>query len=50
MFDYCGARVVTSELLLESQAPNQIAHLETARAIGRNIFSASEQCKVAEAA
>jgi NAD(P)H dehydrogenase (quinone) len=50
IFDYCGACVATSELLLDSQAPNQSAHLETARAIGRNIFSAPEQCKVAEAA
>jgi NAD(P)H dehydrogenase (quinone) len=50
IFDYCGACVVTSELMLNSQTPNQIAQLEAAHAIGRNLFRASEQCKVAEAA
>lgn len=50
IFDYCGACVVTSEFLLNSQAPNHIAHLETARAIGRDLFDAAERCKAAEAA
>lgn len=50
IFDYCGACVVTSELLLNSQMPNQITHLETARAMGRGLFDATERCKVAEAA
>lgn len=50
IFDYCGACVMTSELLLNSQLPNQTAHLDTARAIGRDLFSSSERCKVAEAA
>jgi NAD(P)H dehydrogenase (quinone) len=50
IFDYCGACVVTSELMLGSQTPDQAAHFDAALAIGRNIFSASEQSRVAEAA
>jgi NAD(P)H dehydrogenase (quinone) len=47
IFDYCGACVVTSKLMLDSQAPDQTMHLDAARAIGRNLFNASEQCKAA---
>ena len=50
IFDYCGARVVTSELLLESETQNPASHLDTARAIGRNLFSASQRCETADAA
>jgi len=50
IFDYCGACVVTSEFLLDSQAATQTAHLEIARAIGRDLFDAAGRCKVAEAA
>lgn len=38
IFDYCGARVVTSELLLGSDAADIALHFETARAIGRDLF------------
>ncbi|XXY52095.1 NAD(P)H-dependent oxidoreductase [Sorangium sp. So ce269] len=40
IFDYCGARVVTSELLHESETQAPASHLAAARAIGRNLFSA----------
>jgi NAD(P)H dehydrogenase (quinone) len=39
IFDYCGAPVVTSELLLESDDEDQTVNLEAARAIGRQIFT-----------
>ncbi|MFC4819885.1 NAD(P)H-dependent oxidoreductase [Dokdonella ginsengisoli] len=47
IFDYCGARVVTSELLLES--PDRIApsRLDAAQAIGRGLFTAPPQRAVA---
>jgi NAD(P)H dehydrogenase (quinone) len=38
IFDYCGARVVTSELLLGSEAEDMALHLETAHRIGRDLF------------
>lgn len=50
IFDYCGARVVTSELLLGSETQDPNPHLEAARAIGRNLFHASGQCETANAA
>ena len=39
IFDYCGARVVTSELLLDSQGQDQASSLYAARAIGRDLFN-----------
>ncbi|MGK9052400.1 NAD(P)H-dependent oxidoreductase [Neorhizobium petrolearium] len=42
IFDYCGARVVTSELLLEQDSRNSDAPPETARTIGCNLFNASK--------
>jgi NAD(P)H dehydrogenase (quinone) len=39
IFDYCGAPVMTSELLLESDGEGQAANLEAAEAIGRKIFA-----------
>lgn len=39
IFDYCGAPVVTSQLLLESDGEDQTANLEAAEAIGRKIFA-----------
>lgn len=50
VFDYCGAHVVTSELLLDSETQDPAAHLQTARAIGRDLFAAPGRCEVAEAA
>lgn len=47
IFDYCGACVVTSKLMLDSQASDQTSHLDAARIIGRNLFNATEQCKAA---
>lgn len=41
IFDYCGARVVTSELLLLSDAQFPDSHFDAARRIGSSIFSDS---------
>jgi NAD(P)H dehydrogenase (quinone) len=49
IFDYCGARVVTSELLLGSEAADVALHLEAARTIGRDLFKARAE-QVTEAA
>ena len=38
IFDYCGARVMTSELLLDSESGGAQAHLEKARALGEGLF------------
>ncbi|WP_437938148.1 NAD(P)H-dependent oxidoreductase [Sorangium sp. So ce341] len=43
IFDYCGARVVTSELLFDSETQDPAAHLAAARAIGRDLFEASKR-------
>ena len=43
IFDYCGAQVMTSELLLDSESGGAQAHLETAKAVGRGLFEASIQ-------
>jgi NAD(P)H dehydrogenase (quinone) len=42
IFDYCGARVVTSELLFDSETQDPALHLDAARALGRNLFSEGE--------
>lgn len=39
IFDYCGATVKTSELMVPTDAAHAEAHLETARKIGSRIFS-----------
>lgn len=41
IFDYCGAQVMTSELLLESETQDPQVHLELARQLGRSLFSAT---------
>ncbi|AZO65467.1 NAD(P)H-dependent oxidoreductase [Mesorhizobium mediterraneum] len=41
IFDYCGASVVTSELLLGSETQDPASHFSAARAIGGNLFKAS---------
>ncbi|AFJ55750.1 NAD(P)H-dependent oxidoreductase [Pseudomonas fluorescens] len=38
IFDYCGARVLTSELLLDSESGTAQAHLHKARAVGQGLF------------
>ena len=40
IFGYCGARVATSEFLLESDRPDRTVQLEAARDLGRGLFSA----------
>ncbi|MFJ7792718.1 NAD(P)H-dependent oxidoreductase [Pseudomonas sp. NPDC096950] len=42
IFEYCGARVVTSELLLDSETQAPQVHLKTARTLGRKLFKSSE--------
>lgn len=39
IFDYCGARVLTSELLLASDAGFPQVHLDTAHALGQRVFA-----------
>ncbi|MGI6246847.1 MAG: NAD(P)H-dependent oxidoreductase [Pseudochelatococcus sp.] len=39
IFDYCGATVVTSEVLPTSEPGFPAGHLETARRIGRKLFA-----------
>lgn len=39
IFDYCGAQVATSELLLLPEGQDPASHLKTARTIGERIFS-----------
>lgn len=50
IFDYCGACVVTSELLLDSHTQDSALHLEAARGIGRDLFHAAMRCDAAAAA
>jgi len=38
IFDYCGAHVLTSALLLESESGGAQAHLDTANALGHGLF------------
>lgn len=47
IFDYCGACVVTSQLLLESETQDPTVHLGVARALGRDLFTTSQRCKMA---
>ncbi|QSI31103.1 flavodoxin family protein [Variovorax sp. RKNM96] len=39
IFDFCGARVVTSEFLLDVNGQGGAAHIVTARALGSNAFA-----------
>lgn len=47
IFDYCGAPVITSELLLPTETGDMSPHLETARSLGRNLFSTSRESEAA---
>ncbi|MCD9030234.1 NAD(P)H-dependent oxidoreductase [Luteimonas sp. Y-2-2-4F] len=47
IFDYCGARAETSELLLDSETGDAAAGLETAHALGRRLFAASSRREAA---
>ena len=48
IFDYCGASVVKSELLFESEIQEPTVHLEAAWVIGRNLFGASRRSDAAQ--
>ena len=50
IFDYCGARVVTSELLLQSETQSPASNLDAARAVGRGLFDARRRSETANAA
>ncbi len=43
IFDYCGARVATSELLLDAHTGDPAAHLEAAHRLGREIVEAIDR-------
>ncbi|YBV94499.1 NAD(P)H-dependent oxidoreductase (plasmid) [Phyllobacteriaceae bacterium JZ32] len=47
IFDYCGAPVVTSELLLPSETGDMSPNLDTARTIGSSLFRASQRNQAA---
>ncbi|CAD5110487.1 NAD(P)H-dependent oxidoreductase [Zestomonas carbonaria] len=49
IFDYCGARVVTSEIMFESETRDPGVHLNAARDIGLDLFAAARRCEAAEA-
>ena len=42
IFDYCGAQVVTSELLLDSESGTAQEHLKTAQKLGQQLFTQVE--------
>jgi NAD(P)H dehydrogenase (quinone) len=44
IFGYCGAPVVTSELLTGLEAQNVSSHLKTAHRIGRNLYRQAVGC------
>ncbi|XXX77374.1 NAD(P)H-dependent oxidoreductase [Sorangium sp. So ce134] len=50
IFDYCGARVVTSELLVDSETQEPASHLAAARVIGLDLFDASARREASDAA
>ncbi|QND52365.1 NAD(P)H-dependent oxidoreductase [Phyllobacterium sp. 628] len=50
IFDYCGAQVITSELLFETETQAPVSCLEKAREIGRTLFDESRHCAAADAA
>ncbi|MBB3312898.1 NAD(P)H dehydrogenase (quinone) [Rhizobium sp. BK196] len=50
IFDYCGAHVVTSELLLDSDAGGACKHVEVAYRIGRGISNVRDHSATGSAA
>lgn len=50
IFDYCGAQVVTSEILFDSHVPDSTSGLDTAQAVGHRLFTASKPCETTDAA
>ncbi|MBV7483927.1 NAD(P)H-dependent oxidoreductase [Bordetella sp. BOR01] len=49
IFDYCGARVKVSELLLDSETADPAATLQAARRIGQRVSAGSAACERAAA-
>lgn len=49
IFDYCGATVVTSELLLDSESRDPMRHLNAARAIGRSLYETTHEQQAEQA-
>jgi NAD(P)H dehydrogenase (quinone) len=47
IFDYCGARVVRSELLLGSDTQDPASRLDAARVLGRDLFTAPGRAEAA---
>lgn len=43
IFGYCGAQVMTTERLLESETLDPKLHLQTAHALGQRLFSTTEE-------
>ncbi|MFW9266007.1 NAD(P)H-dependent oxidoreductase [Pseudomonas sp. NR3] len=43
IFDYCGAHVVSSDRLLESESLDPKLHLQTAEALGQRLFSTTDE-------
>ncbi len=50
IFEYCGARVLTSELLVPAGSDDAGRHLDTAFGLGRSLFRTRPQDGVADAA
>lgn len=50
IFDYCGARVVTSELLVPSSPESNASHLDVAWNVGRQLFTLPQRRGATEAA
>ncbi|WP_252721008.1 hypothetical protein, partial [Acinetobacter baumannii] len=50
IFDYCGARVVSSALMLDSEGQDPALHLAAARAIGGDLFQGAGQGAAKKAA
>lgn len=50
IFDYCGACVATSALMLDSEAQDPAIHLAAAHAIGRDLFDGAARCEARRAA
>jgi len=50
IFEYCGARVITSELLVPAAGEDARRHLDTAFDLGRTLFRSGPQSGVADAA
>ncbi|WP_134499931.1 NAD(P)H-dependent oxidoreductase [Microvirga pakistanensis] len=50
IFDYCGAPIGASELLVPAETQNPCSHPDAAYAVGRNLFKASKRREAPEAA